>query len=89
MASTTVTIGSASGLHSRPAATFVRAAGASGAAVTLQRADGASANGASLLAIISLGVKYGDQVTLSVEGGADTEILAELSDLLASDLDAA
>ena len=39
MPSRTVTVGSASGLHARPAALFVAAAGAQSVAVTIRTAD--------------------------------------------------
>lgn len=88
MPTTTVTVASTSGLHARPAAAFTRAAATSGATVTLSTAAGNSANGASLLSILALGINHNDQVTLSVTGTDEDRILTELAQLIGSDLDA-
>jgi phosphocarrier protein len=89
MAERTVTIASASGLHARPAALFVKAAGAQPAVVTVTNAAGRSANARSMLAVLALGANRGDTVTLSAEGDGAEESVAALADLLTRDLDAA
>lgn len=88
MATRTVTIASAVGLHARPAALFVQAATATGLPVTIAKQGGAPADARSILAVMALGAKHGEEVTLSAEGeGADAK-LDELVALLSRDLDA-
>jgi phosphocarrier protein len=89
MAERTVTIGTATGLHSRPAAVFVAAAGKAGTPVTIALDGSTAVNAASILSVLSLGVKGGDAVTITADGPDASNILATLGDLLESDLDAA
>ncbi len=56
-----------SGLHSRPAATLAKAATASKHAVTLAAGD-TSVDARCILALLQLGVKTGDEVSLEVDG---------------------
>lgn len=84
----TVVIGSTSGLHSRPASLFAKAAAASGNTVSLSAGE-KKANGASLLALMTLGLKMGDEVAVTVEGDGEEAVLEELAALLASNLDEA
>jgi len=87
MTSRTATIGAQTGLHARPAALFVKAVSASGHAVQIS-ANGKSANAASLLSVMSLGIAKGEQVELEVTGADEARIAEELATLLESDLDA-
>ena len=59
------------GLHARPAALFVQAAAAAGVAVTVGRPGGEPVDARSILAVLSLDVRGGEQVVLSTEGGED------------------
>jgi phosphocarrier protein len=81
-----VTVASPVGLHARPAAMFVRAAAATGTTVTIAKPGKDPVDARSLLAVMSLDVRHGDEVTLAAEG-ADAA-LDELAALLASNLDA-
>jgi phosphocarrier protein len=72
------------GLHARPAATFSRAAAATGLAVTLSVADSEPVNASSILAVMSLGVGHGQSVTLSAEGEGADQALDTLAALLAT-----
>jgi phosphocarrier protein len=74
-------------LHARPAATFSRAAAATGLAVTLSVADSAPVNASSILAVMSLGVGYGQSVTLNAEGEGADQALDTLAALLATEQD--
>jgi phosphocarrier protein HPr len=87
MPTATVTVGSASGLHARPASLFSQAALASGATVTIAKADGKAVNAASILGLLTLGVEHGEKVTLSTEGDNADDALAALTALLESNLD--
>jgi phosphocarrier protein len=88
MAERTVTIGTATGLHARPAGVFVAAAKNSGVPVTISLGDKAPVNAASILAVLGLGIKGGDQVTVAADGAGADGVVSVLGDLLASDLDA-
>ena len=67
MAERTVTIGSKSGLHARPAALFVQHAKSFQSQITLSKAE-KTVNGKSILSILTLGAEQGDQVVLGVNG---------------------
>lgn len=86
MAEQTIRIASAHGLHARPASIFTQAAAAAGVPVQLSKGD-KSVNAASILAVISLGIDHGDEVTVSAEGDNAERIVGELVALLSSDLD--
>lgn len=88
MISRSVTIGSTSGLHSRPAAKVAQAVDVTGHEVFIV-ADGKSADASSLLEVLTLGVKNGDQIQLNVHGDDAEAIADRLQALLESDLDAA
>lgn len=63
------------GIHARPAGLLVKAAKAVASKVTLT-ANGKSADASKLIAIMSLGVKKGQNVTVTVEGD-DEDAAAE------------
>jgi phosphocarrier protein HPr len=84
----TVTVGSASGLHARPAALFVAAAAAQRVAVTIRTEDRPPVPARSMLSVLSLGARCGAAVTLEAEGEGADAALDALSSLLARDLDA-
>lgn len=88
MAERTAIVASTVGLHARPAAVFVKAAGEQPAKVRIRKGDGEPVDAASILSIMTLGVEHGDEVVLSAEGdGADASLDA-LVTLLEGDLDA-
>jgi len=88
MPSRTVTVGSASGLHARPAALFVAAAAAEPVPVTIRVGDRRAVPARSMLSVLSLGAKCGTEVVLEAEGEGADDALDALADLLARDLDA-
>ena len=58
------------GLHGRPAAQLVKAAKDLDSEITVEKAgSGRSASAARLIALMTLGVKQGDAVTVTVTGG--------------------
>ncbi|QAV69461.1 HPr family phosphocarrier protein [Salinibacterium sp. UTAS2018] len=87
MTSKTVTIGSKVGLHARPASVFAQAVAECGVAVMLTDAEGKTVNAASILSVLSMGIGYGDRVTLSSDDENAPQALASLAQLLASELD--
>lgn len=86
--SRTVRIGSAHGLHARPAKMFAQAAKDSGMPVTIAKDSGAPVNAASILGVIALGVEQGDYVTLTADGDGGDRVLDTLAELLTTDHDA-
>ncbi|GAB4587254.1 HPr family phosphocarrier protein [Nocardia sp. IFM 10818] len=85
MPSTSVIVGSAVGLHARPAAVIAQAAQAAGVPVTLALPDGAPVDAGSALMIMSLGAAKGAEVIVSSE---DQAALDKIAGLVAADLDA-
>ncbi|MFL1377441.1 MULTISPECIES: HPr family phosphocarrier protein [unclassified Nocardiopsis] len=83
----TVAVGSAQGLHARPATLFVQAATATGLPVTVAAVGKDPVNAGSLLAVMTLGVKHGEEVTIAAEGEGADAALESLAELLASELD--
>ena len=85
MPSTTVPVGSAIGLHARPAAVIAQIAGDLGVPVTLATEGGEPVDAGSALMIMTLGAGNGDAVTVESEdqGAVDT-----IAALVAKDLDA-
>lgn len=84
-----VVVGSAVGLHARPAALFVQAATKSGVAVQIAKNSGHPVDARSILAVLSLDVRHGDEVILRADGAGAEAALDTLTKLLATDLDAA
>jgi phosphocarrier protein len=89
MSRTSVVIGSPVGLHARPARLLVEAAGRQPVPVKIGRSVDALVNAASILAVMSLGIKGGETVVLVAEGEGAEAALEEIAGLLVQDLDSA
>lgn len=83
----TATIGSSVGLHARPASLFTQAAAEYDFDITISF-DGEEADAASILEVMTLGARHGDEVTLTCEDDSAAEALDKLAALLERDLDA-
>jgi phosphocarrier protein len=81
----TVTVGSAIGLHARPAAIIAGAASAAGVPVTLSVDGGEAVDASSALMIMTLGARNGAQVTVA---STDEEAMRTIASLVEQDLDA-
>ena len=88
MVSRIATVASAVGLHARPATIFVKAAVDTGLAVKVGRPGQKMVDARSILMVMSLGVKCGEQVELTAEGPDAEARLDELAALVEQDLDA-
>ena len=89
MASAEIEIRNPSGLHARPAAVFVRAAGAleTEVRVTNLTRDGAkSASARSVLGVMGLGVARGHRIRLEADGDGAEEAVRALAELVAGGL---
>ena len=85
MPTTSVTVGSAVGLHARPAAIISEAAGDLDSEVFLAVPDGEPVDAGSSLMIMTLGAGHGDVIEVSGDDEAD---VAAIAALVARDLDA-
>ena len=85
MPSQTVNVGSAVGLHARPAALIAEAASELGAEVTLAVPGGDPVDASSALMIMTLGAGKGDPVEVTSD---DEAALAKIAELVQQDLDA-
>jgi phosphocarrier protein len=74
-----VNVGPEVGLHARPAADFVKVAASSGHAVRLTNKHGKKAIGTSILAVLSLGAKHGEELVIEVEGPDEVKVLESLT----------
>lgn len=84
----TVTIASSVGLHARPAALFVQAATATGLPVQISCRGEEPVDARSILGVMALGAKHGEEVLLTAEGDGADAALDGLVALLSRDLDA-
>ncbi|WP_147917033.1 HPr family phosphocarrier protein [Ruania zhangjianzhongii] len=85
----TATIASTSGLHARPANLFVQAVQRAGLPVQIARAGQPGVDARSILSVMGLGAKHGEQVVLSTDADDSQGALEDLVTLLETDLDAA
>jgi phosphocarrier protein HPr len=85
MPTQTVNVGSAVGLHARPAALIAEAASELDAEVTLAVPGGEPVDASSALLIMTLGAGKGDAVEISSD---DEAAVAKIADLVQQDLDA-
>jgi len=88
MAQRTATIASSVGLHARPASLFVDAASQTGLDITIGRPDEDPVDATSVLGVMALGAKHGEEVVLTAEGDGADAALESLVALLSRDLDA-
>jgi phosphocarrier protein len=85
MPSKTVIVGSAIGLHARPAAIIAEAVVEAGVPVTLSVDGGEPVDAGSALMIMTLGAGNGAQVTVASD---DEGAVATIAELVQKDLDA-
>lgn len=89
MAEQEIEVRNPSGLHARPAATFVRAAGGFGADVqvtNLSRNPDKSASAKSVLGVMGLGVAKGHRIRISAEGADADDAVSTLAGMVADGL---
>jgi len=81
----TCIVEAAVGLHARPAADFVRMATLSKHTVTISNRMGKKASGTSILSVLSLGAKYGEVLTIEVDGPDEEVVLQALIRVVSGD----
>ena len=80
------TVQDANGVHARPAGLLVKAAKALDSTITLENAAGKSAVATKLIAVMGLGIKQGDTVTVTVEGGDEETSAAAMEKFFSKNL---
>lgn len=77
------------GLHARPAAAFARAAAETSHRITIRRTDGEPVSVNSMIKLMSLGLKEGEEVVLASDDETAGPALDHLAALLTTELDGA
>lgn len=67
------------GIHARPAGLFIKCAGKFSSSITIATKD-KSADAKRLFAVMGLGVKKGDTITVSADGKDENEAINELEE---------
>lgn len=78
-------VGPEVGLHARPAADFVKFAASSGHAVQITNKHGKKAIGTSILAVLSLGAKHGEELMIEVDGPDEQNVLESLTRIVSAE----
>lgn len=73
------------GIHARPAGLLVKKAKEFDSAITLEK-DGKTAAATKLMAVMGMGVKCGDTVNVTVEGGDEENAALELEKFFGENL---
>jgi phosphotransferase system HPr (HPr) family protein len=83
-----LTVRNPSGLHARPAALFVRTAGAFGARVRVANVtrDKPATDAKSILGVLALGVSRGHEIELTADGDDAAAALRALTELIETGL---
>lgn len=83
MHSAEVKIINKTGLHARPAATFVKQAGKFKSSVTIVK-DGKEANAKAMLSVLALGASMGSIITIKADGEDEQNAVTTLVELIKS-----
>lgn len=73
------------GIHARPAGLFIKEASAFPCNITIAK-DGREVDAKRILGVMSLGVKCGQEITLTADGEQEEEAIAKLSAFLQENL---
>lgn len=76
-----LTITNSTGLHARPAAQLVQTAAGFQSEVKIHGKD-KSANAKSILAVMSMGLSCGSQITIIADGSDEQQCIAALTELI-------
>lgn len=74
------------GIHARPAGLLVKTAKALDSTITIQKVGGGSAIATKLMALMGLGIKQGDKVIVTVDGGDEKANLQAMKKCLTENL---
>ena len=73
------------GIHARPAGLLAKLAKTFSSTITLEK-DGKSVNVTKLMMLMGLGVKCGDTVNFTIEGGDEDAAFVAISDFMSANL---
>lgn len=82
----TYTITDPIGIHARPAGLLAKQAKELGSTVTITKSDGRTAIATKLIALMTLAIKQGETVKISVEGETEEEDAAIMEQFFNSNL---
>lgn len=82
----TYTITDPVGIHARPAGMLVKAIKTLDSAITIAKVNGKSAAGTKLMALMGLGIKQGETITVTVEGSSEDADAATLEQFFKDNL---
>ena len=85
MIETLLTFNNPSGLHARPASMFVSTCKRFSSNIKLNK-DGQIVNAKSLMAVLMLGIRQGDQTVIIIDGEDEQQALTELEQLINNNL---
>jgi phosphocarrier protein HPr len=83
----TVTVGSSVGLHARPASLFVQAAAKQPVPVKIGKPGGELVDARSILLVLGLDARGGEDIILSAEGDGAERALSELATVVTTNHD--
>ncbi len=73
------------GIHARPAGLLVKLVKSFGSAVTITKGD-KTASASKLIALMSMGIKCGDKITVAVEGADEDSAVEEIEKFMKENL---
>ncbi|MEF9959877.1 MAG: HPr family phosphocarrier protein [Niameybacter sp.] len=76
-----VTVQGEAGLHARPAGVLVKKAGEFTSKITIEK-EGKSIDAKRLLAILSLGAKKGDLITITADGADEDSAVVAIKEVI-------
>ncbi|WP_046470732.1 HPr family phosphocarrier protein [Allosalinactinospora lopnorensis] len=85
MAERRVKVGGKVGLHARPAALFVQTAAEVEGEVTVAKGDSPPVSAKSVLAVMGLDVRHGDEIVINVGGDDPEAVLDRLVEIANAD----
>jgi len=83
----TVTVGSSVGLHARPASLFVQAAAKQPVPVKIGKPGGELVDARSILLVLGLDARGGEDIVLSADGDGAEQALNELATVVSTNHD--
>ena len=84
MTTVITTVEAESGIHARPASELVKLIKDNAPVKVTLKANGKSANGASIISLLALGLKKGTEVEVCAEGGNEAEVAKAVADYIKS-----
>ncbi len=87
MPEVTVTVGSTVGLHARPASLFVQAAAKQPVPVKIGKPGGELVDARSILLVLGLDARGGEDIVLAAEGDGAEQALSELAAFVSTNHD--